>query len=63
MKSKKNKKYKETQITMMGIFGFTFLIKNYILLKNIAVKGKKVKSILYHHISFKVFMRFRIFKT
>ena len=35
----------------MSIFGFTFFIKNYILFKNIVVKGKKVKSSLYHHIS------------
>ena len=47
----------------MSIFGFTFFIKNYILLKNIVVKGKKVKSSLYYHISFTVFMRRRIFET
>ena len=50
MKTKKNEEYKESQITTMSIFGFTFFIKNYILLKNIVVKGKKVKSSLYHHI-------------
>ena len=61
MKTKKTKEYKESQITTMTIFGFTFFIKNYILLKNI-VKGKKVKGILYHHISFTVFMRCRIFE-
>ena len=42
MKTKKNEEYKESQITTMSIFGFTFFIKNYILLKNIVVKGKKV---------------------
>ena len=41
---------------------FYLFIKNYILLKNIVVKGKKVKSSLYHHISFTVFMRCRIFE-
>ena len=46
----------------MSIFGFTFDIKKYILLKTIAVKGKKVKSSLYYHISFTVFMRCRIFE-
>ena len=64
IKAKKNSKYKESQITTTGIFCFTFFIKNYIFLKNIVVvKGKKVKSSLYHHISFAVFMRCRIFKT
>ena len=63
MKTKKNEEYKESQITTMSIFGFTFFIKNYILLKNIVVKGKKVKSSLYHHISFTVFTCFRIFET
>ena len=46
MKTKKNEEYKESQITTMSIFGFTFFTKNYILLKNIEVKGKKVKSSL-----------------
>ena len=63
MKTRKNEEYKESQITTMSIFGFTFFIKNYILLKNIVVKGKKVKSSLYHHISFTVFMRCRIVET
>ena len=63
MKTKKNEEYKESQITTMSIFGFTFFIKNYILLKNIVVKGKKVKSSLYHHISFTVFMHCKIFQT
>ena len=63
MNTKKNVEYKESQIRTMSIFGFTFFIKNYILLKNIVVvKGKKVKSSLYHHISFTVFMRCRIFE-
>ena len=52
MKTKKNKEYKKSQITTISIFGFTFFIKNYILLKNIVVKGKKVKSSLYYHTSF-----------
>ena len=60
MKIKKLEEYKESQITTMSILGFTFFIKNYILLKNIVVKGKKVKSSLYHHISFIVFMSCRI---
>ena len=47
----------------MGTFGFTYLIKNFILLKNIVIKGKKVKSNLYHYISFTLFMNCRIFKT
>ena len=51
MKTKKNEEYKKSQITKMSIFGFTFFIKNYILLKNMVLKGKKVKSSLYHHIS------------
>ena len=42
---------------------FYLFIKKCILLKNIVVKGKKVKSSLYHHISFTVFMRCRIFET
>ena len=63
MKTKKNEEYKESEITTMSIFDFTFFIKNYILLKNIVVKGKKVKSSLYYHISFTVFMRRRIFET
>ena len=42
---------------------FYFFIKNDILLKNIVVKSKKVKSSLYHHISFTVFMCCRIFET
>ena len=44
MKTKKNEEYKESQITTMSIIGFYFFIKNYILLKNIVVKGKKVKK-------------------
>ena len=62
MKTKKNEEYKESQIITISIFGFTFFIKSFILLKNIVVKGKKVKSSLYHHISFTVFMRCRIFE-
>ena len=63
MKTKKNEEYKESKITTMSIFDFTFFIKNYILLKNIVVKGKKVKSSLYYYISFTFFMRCRIFET
>ena len=63
MKTKKHEENKEGQITTMSIFGFTFIIKDYILLKNIVVKGKKVKSSLYHQISFTVFMRCRLFET
>ena len=63
MKIKKNNEYKESQITTINIFGFTFDTKNYILLKNIVVKGKIVKSSLYYHISFTIFMRCKKFKT
>ena len=63
MKTKKNEEYKESQITTIVSLVLPFLIKNYILLKNIVVKDKKVKSSLYHHISFTVFMRCRIFET
>ena len=41
-----NEECKESQITTMSTFGFTFYIKNSILLKNVVVKGKKVKSSL-----------------
>ena len=37
--------------------------KDYILLKNIVVRGKKVKSSLYHHILSTVFVRCKIFET
>ena len=46
MKTKKNEEYKESQITIMSVFGFPFFIKSYVLLENIIVKGKKVKSSL-----------------
>ena len=62
MKTKKNEEYKVSQITRMSIFGLTFFIKKYILLKNMVVKGKKVKSSLYHHILFTVFICCRIFE-
>ena len=42
---------------------FYLFIKKNILLKNIVVKGKEVKSSLYHHISFTIFMCCRIFQT
>ena len=48
------KKYKESQITTIHIFGFTFYIKNHTLLE---------KHITYHHILFTVFMRCRVFET
>ena len=49
MKKKKNEEYKESQIKTMNIFfGFTFFIKNYILLKNIV--SKKVVYIPSHFI-------------
>ena len=63
MKTKKNEEYKESQIATVSIFGFTFFIKNNILLKNVVVKGKKVKSSLYYHISFTVFMPCKTFET
>ena len=63
MKTRKNEEYKESQITTMSIFGFTFFIKSYILLKNIVVKGKELKSSLCYRIPFTVFMRCWIFET
>ena len=38
-------------------------VKKYILLKNIVVRGKKVRSNLYLHVSFTVFVRCKIFET
>ena len=38
MKTKKKEDYKESQVTTMTILGFTFFIRNYILLKKIVVK-------------------------
>ena len=35
MKRKKNEEYEESQITTINISGFTFYVKNYMLLKNI----------------------------
>ena len=35
MKRKRNKEYKDSQITTTNIFGFTFYIENYISLENI----------------------------
>ena len=63
MKTKKNEECKESQIAKVSISGCTFFIKKYILLQNLAVKGKKVKCSFYHQISFTVFMRCRIFET
>ena len=63
MKTKKNKKNKESQLTAMSISGFNIFIKKIILLKNMVVEDKKVKSSLHHHISFTVFMRRRAFET
>ena len=34
MKKRKNEEYRESQITTISIFAFTFSIKNYILLEN-----------------------------
>ena len=42
---------------------FYLLCKKYILLQNIVVRGKKVKSSLYHHILFTVFKCCRICET
>ena len=63
MKTKKNEKHKKSQLTAMSISDFTIFINKLILLKNIVVKDKKVKSSLQHHISFTVFMRCRTFET
>ena len=41
MKTKKNEEYKDSEITTVSIFGFTFFVKNYILLKN---SNKRYKS-------------------
>ena len=38
------------------------MLKSHILLKNIVVRGKKVKSNLYHHILFTVFKCSRVLK-
>ena len=38
VKRKKNEEYEESQITKVNTFGFTFYIKNYILLENIVWK-------------------------
>ena len=35
IKRKKNEEYRESQMTGINIFGFTFYIKNNILLKNL----------------------------
>ena len=35
MKREKNEEYRESQMTTINIFDFTFHIKNYILLENI----------------------------
>ena len=40
MKTKKNEEYKDSE---MSIFGFTFFIKNYILLKNSSKRYKSKK--------------------
>ena len=58
MKRKKNKECRESQITTINVFGSTFYVKNYILLKNMVWK-----SSLYHHILFTVFMGSRAFET
>ena len=36
MKRKRNKEYKDSQITTTNIFGFTFYVEYYISLENIA---------------------------
>ena len=50
MKTNKNEQYKESQITIMTISGFTFFYKKLHFTQNIVVKGKTVKSVLYHYI-------------
>ena len=47
MKRKKNAKYRESQITTINIFDFTFYTKNYILLENI-VRKKAVYTITFY---------------
>ena len=47
MKWKKNEEYREHQITMITILGFTFYIKNYILLKS-RVWEKTVYTITFY---------------
>ena len=58
MKGKKSEEYRESQITTMDIFGFTFYIKKL----NFARKHSLKRSRLCHHILFVVFMRCRIFE-
>ena len=38
VKRKKNEEYRESQVATINIFGFTFYIKNHILLENIVQK-------------------------
>ena len=47
IKRKKNEEYRESQITTINIFGFTFYIKNHILLENIACK-RVVSTIIFY---------------
>ena len=53
------KKIQGKSITTIHIFGFTFYIKNHILLEKHSFK----KPSSYHHILFTVFMRCRVFDT
>ena len=59
---KEKRRIQGNQITTTYIFGFVKK-QQHISLKNIAVKGKKVKSSSYHHISFTDFMSCRISET
>ena len=43
MKTKKNEEYKDSEIKTMSIFGFTFFIKNYIILENSSKRYKSKK--------------------
>ena len=48
MKRKKNEEYKESKMTKINIFGFTFNIKNFIFLENIV--WKKVNYTITFHL-------------
>ena len=52
MKRKKNEEYKESQITTINVFGFTFYIKKYILLESIVWKKVVYVITFYLHILF-----------
>ena len=56
MKRKKNEEYKESQITIINMFGFNFHVKNQILLESIV--GKNLVYIIPFYLQ--LFMRCRV---